>query len=221
MAFPEKRAEEARAELPALLTAAEHGRTTVVTRRGHPVAALVPMAALEAGRIPQQALLPFAGTGAGLWGGSRSDPVPSGLLGEWLADETLPSGLMLALDAAAITRFLDGHPQFVERLHPLFAAHAAGTLHFTISTLALTQVLRGPLGRMQPMLAARYRTVLSTWNVVPVDAAVAAHAAHLCGTLKMQVEAAMTAACAISAGAVALVSPELRYERLSGLLVLC
>jgi hypothetical protein len=44
-----KGSEEARNELPTLIEAAESGRTTVITRRGRPVAAL-------------------EGTGRGLWG---------------------------------------------------------------------------------------------------------------------------------------------------------
>jgi prevent-host-death family protein len=61
-----KGAEEARAELPSLLDAAERGETTLITRRGRPVAALVP-----SDRMPivsrQYSLLGAAGTGKGLW----------------------------------------------------------------------------------------------------------------------------------------------------------
>jgi prevent-host-death family protein len=39
-----KGAEEARNRLPELLDAAEHGETTIITRHGRPVAALVPIA---------------------------------------------------------------------------------------------------------------------------------------------------------------------------------
>ncbi|HUO66232.1 MAG TPA: type II toxin-antitoxin system prevent-host-death family antitoxin, partial [Gammaproteobacteria bacterium] len=52
--------------LPKLLEAAEAGHATVITRRGEPVAALVPADAYTAYR--QQSLLPIAGTGRGLWG---------------------------------------------------------------------------------------------------------------------------------------------------------
>jgi prevent-host-death family protein len=62
-----KGAEEARNQLPDLLEAAEQGRSTVITRHGRPVAALIPIAAFDAaGR--QQPLLPVAGSGRGLWG---------------------------------------------------------------------------------------------------------------------------------------------------------
>jgi len=60
-------AEEARNQLPELLDAAEKGQPTIITKRGKPVAALVPMGSLNSG-IRQQSLLPLAGSGRGLWG---------------------------------------------------------------------------------------------------------------------------------------------------------
>lgn len=62
-----KRAEEARNQLPDLLDAAEKGRSTVITRHGRPVAALVPFEAYGAA-LRQESLLPVAGSGRGLWG---------------------------------------------------------------------------------------------------------------------------------------------------------
>lgn len=62
-----KRAEEARNQLPNLLDAAEKGRSTVITRHGRPVAALVPFEAYGAA-VRQESLLPVAGSGRGLWG---------------------------------------------------------------------------------------------------------------------------------------------------------
>lgn len=47
-----KGAEEARAELPSLLDAAERGETTLITRRGRAVAALVPSDRLPAAFAP-------------------------------------------------------------------------------------------------------------------------------------------------------------------------
>jgi prevent-host-death family protein len=62
-----KGAEEARNRLPELLTAAEKGRSTVITRHGRPVAVLVPIAAYGA-LIGEQPLTPWQGSGRGLWG---------------------------------------------------------------------------------------------------------------------------------------------------------
>ncbi len=62
-----KGSEEARNELPTLLEDAEGGRATIITRRGRPVAALVPLEQYRTGRR-QKSLLPMEGSGRGLWG---------------------------------------------------------------------------------------------------------------------------------------------------------
>ena len=61
-----KGAEEARQQLPAILSAAESGRTTIITRHGRSVAAVVPASAVQR-RVPVS-LLALAGTGSGMWG---------------------------------------------------------------------------------------------------------------------------------------------------------
>ena len=62
-----KGAREARNQLPELLDAAEKGRSTIITRRGRPVAALVPIETYGAA-IWQPPLTPLKGSGRGLWG---------------------------------------------------------------------------------------------------------------------------------------------------------
>jgi prevent-host-death family protein len=62
-----KGAEEARNQLPELLRAAEKGQSTIITRRGRAIAALVPIEAYGAA-VHQRSLLPLAGSGRGLWG---------------------------------------------------------------------------------------------------------------------------------------------------------
>ncbi len=61
--------EEAQNQMPALLEAAEKGTTTIITRHGHPVAALVPLEQFSSGG-QQKAFLPLKGSGRGLWGKS-------------------------------------------------------------------------------------------------------------------------------------------------------
>jgi prevent-host-death family protein len=76
-----KGAEEARNQMPALLEAAEKGMSTIITRHGRPVAALVPLEHFSAkGR--QKPLLPLKGTGRGLWGKSSARTIRS-LRDEW------------------------------------------------------------------------------------------------------------------------------------------
>lgn len=62
-----KGAEEARNQLPELLTAAQRGQLTIITRHGKPVAVLMPPSAIPNGR-QQLSLLPLEGTGRGLYG---------------------------------------------------------------------------------------------------------------------------------------------------------
>jgi prevent-host-death family protein len=76
-----KGAEEARNQLPELLDAAEKGQSTLITRRGRPVAALVPIQAYEAA-IRQASLLPLAGSGRGLWGKNSTRTIRK-LRDEW------------------------------------------------------------------------------------------------------------------------------------------
>ena len=73
-------AEQARQELPAILAAAAAGRTTIITRHGRAVAAVVP--AEQARARKPASLQALAGSGRGLWG-SNSGKAIAGLRDEW------------------------------------------------------------------------------------------------------------------------------------------
>ncbi|MGH8676461.1 MAG: type II toxin-antitoxin system Phd/YefM family antitoxin [Burkholderiales bacterium] len=76
-----KGVQDARKELPALLAEAEKGRSTVITRHGRSIAAIVPVErALSAPR--QKSLLGLAGSGKGLWGKDSQKTLRS-LRNEW------------------------------------------------------------------------------------------------------------------------------------------
>jgi prevent-host-death family protein len=64
-----KGAEESRNRLSELLAAAEKGQSTIITKNGRPVAALVP---INACNLQQQPLTPLQGSGRGLWGKSST-----------------------------------------------------------------------------------------------------------------------------------------------------
>ena len=78
--FDRKGVEEARKSLPAILDAAARGRTTVITRHGNAVAAVVPAHAAAAAR--PASLLALAGSGKGLWGRSSAAAIAR-LREEW------------------------------------------------------------------------------------------------------------------------------------------
>ncbi|TAK42384.1 MAG: type II toxin-antitoxin system Phd/YefM family antitoxin [Betaproteobacteria bacterium] len=68
MSRPERKGvEDARKQLPALLAEAERGRSTIITRHGRSIAAIVPVGHI-AGGPRQKSLLGLAGSGKGLWG---------------------------------------------------------------------------------------------------------------------------------------------------------
>jgi antitoxin (DNA-binding transcriptional repressor) of toxin-antitoxin stability system len=77
-----KGAEQARQQLPAILAEAALGRTTLITRHGRTVAAVVPASAVNAAK--PASLLALAGTGKGLWGKDSTRAIDR-LRDEWLA----------------------------------------------------------------------------------------------------------------------------------------
>jgi prevent-host-death family protein len=67
MVAKRKGVEAARRELPGLLEDAQKGRSTIVTRHGRDIAAIVPADRVATMR-PQKPLTALAGSGKGLWG---------------------------------------------------------------------------------------------------------------------------------------------------------
>ncbi len=59
--------EETRQQLPSLLEGAHAGQAVIITKRGKPYAALVPIEALPDAR-PRPSVVALRGSGAGLWG---------------------------------------------------------------------------------------------------------------------------------------------------------
>jgi prevent-host-death family protein len=76
--------EAARQNLPGILERAAKGETTVVTKRGRPVAAVVPFDAdtRPGGRGPS--LLSLRGSGRGLWGKDPAKTIARGRK-EWVS----------------------------------------------------------------------------------------------------------------------------------------
>jgi prevent-host-death family protein len=82
MAKPQRKGvQDARNQLPSLLADAAKGRSTIITRHGRSIAAIVPVDGLE-GRARQRPLTPLAGSGRGLWGASSARTIRR-LRDEW------------------------------------------------------------------------------------------------------------------------------------------
>ena len=75
-----KGAEEARQQLPSILAAAAAGRSTIITRHGREVAAVVPATSVKP--LKPMPLMALAGSGRGLWG-KRSAQTIARLRDEW------------------------------------------------------------------------------------------------------------------------------------------
>jgi prevent-host-death family protein len=60
-------AEAARKKFPSLIEQAHHGKATIVTKRGRPYAAIVPVTDAPSGQ-GQLDIQSFRGSGRGLWG---------------------------------------------------------------------------------------------------------------------------------------------------------
>lgn len=132
----------------------------------------------------------------------------------------LPDRALLLVDTAPIVYVLEGHPVLGERFGPLFDAHAAGRFRFAVTTVAIAEVLTGPLMRGEEGLVARYRGVLQSWQVVPLDADIAEGSARLRASSRLKFPDAVQAASALAINADALVTHDRDFGRVRGLNVI-
>jgi predicted nucleic acid-binding protein len=132
----------------------------------------------------------------------------------------LSSGSLVLVDSAPIIYVLEGHRSLARRFGPLFDRHAAGEVSFAVTTLAIAEVLAGPLMHGDEALAARYRSVLESWYVVELSTDIAERAARLRARMKLKLADAVQAASAIAVNADALVTHDRDFARLTALRVL-
>jgi predicted nucleic acid-binding protein len=139
---------------------------------------------------------------------------------EPLSLEELPEDALLLIDSAPIIYVLEAHPKFAPRFRPLFEAHAAGRLRFAVTTIAVAEVLTGPLQAGDEALARRYRAILGSWRPVPLDLDIAEGAARLRASLRLRLTDAVQAASALAINANALVTHDRDFSRLTALRVI-
>jgi predicted nucleic acid-binding protein len=132
----------------------------------------------------------------------------------------LPEHALVLLDSAPIVYWFDGHPTLSARFEPLFEAHAAGRVRFTITSVTIAEVLAGPFKARDEALARRYKAVLQSWDVIALDADIAESAARLRATLGFKLADAIQAASALSANADALVTHDRDFGRLGAIRVI-
>jgi len=132
----------------------------------------------------------------------------------------LPVGALVLVDSAPIIYLLEYHPRFAARFRPVFERQAAGEIVFAVTTIAMAEVLAGPLGVGQEVLAKRYRNVMESWQVVELSADIAESAARLRGSLKLKLADAVQVASALAIGADALLTHDRDFSAVKALRVL-
>jgi predicted nucleic acid-binding protein len=132
----------------------------------------------------------------------------------------LAEGDRVVVDSAPLIYLLDDHPTYAPRFVGLFEAHEAGQLEIAVSTIALAEVLAGPLRHKQDALAKRYEKAIAAFDLVPVTQEVAVTAARLRASTGLRLPDAIQAATALECGAAALVTHDRDFSRLQGLRVL-
>ena len=139
---------------------------------------------------------------------------------EPLSVDDLPDGALLLMDSSPIIYALEQHPELAIRLMPLFEAQAVGRLNFAVTTVAITEVLTGPLRNGDEALARRYHTILESWQVVSLDVAIAESAARLRASFGLKLPDAVQAASALAVNANALVTLVRDFSRVRSLRVI-
>ena len=189
---------EARKRFPELLDRAHGGEETLISRHGHPVAALI-----------------------GLKGSGRAcgpDPLPPSQPWPIQPLESSPSqalGSAVAVDATVLIPYLRGDASS-RHSEPLIAAIAAGRWRGVLSMATLMTLMEGPLRLGDEALAARYEAVFSdptAWTLVSITPQVALAAARLQRPgphIAMAPEVALELASALQGSATAMISRDPR-----------
>ena len=126
----------------------------------------------------------------------------------------------MLVDSAPIIYFLEGHRTFGPRFKPIFEAHEAGEVRFAVTTITIAEVMTGPFQAVGEALARRYRAILGSWQVVPLDIEIAESAARLRASLRLKLADAVQAASALSINAAALVTHDKDFSRVHSLRVI-
>ena len=134
--------------------------------------------------------------------------------------ESLPEDALLMVNSAPIIYMLEGHPAFMPRFRPLFDAHAAGRLRFAVTTLAIAEVLIGPL-KVGDEASRGVIAPSSNHGGLSLSTAPLRKAPHeLRASFKLKLADAVQAASALAVDAAALVTHDRDFSRIRSLRII-
>jgi predicted nucleic acid-binding protein len=140
-----------------------------------------------------------------------------------LLGTSLEEGARVAVDSAPIIHFLEEHPRFAPRFAPLFEAAARGDCSIVVSTVTLAEVVAGPIGAGNEVLAAQYHRALKespNWRLVALSDEIAFLAARIRVTRGLRLPDAIQVATAVTEGCVALVTQDVDFRKVKEIKVL-
>jgi predicted nucleic acid-binding protein len=129
----------------------------------------------------------------------------------------------VALDTAIFIYFVERHPEYVERVRPLFQKADSGDLELVTSALTLLEVLVVPYRVGDIPLAERYEAILTRGRglrMVEIDRAQIRTAAQLRAMCGVRTPDALQLAAALSACCTAFVTNDRRLPTLPGLRII-
>ena len=132
----------------------------------------------------------------------------------------LPEGALVLVDSAPIIYIIEDHATLATRFEPLFRAHASGALRIAVSTIAIAEVLVGPLRSGNRALERRCNAVLLKWRSVPLSVEIAQSAARIHAATNLKLADAVQAASALAIGADALVTHDRDFSRVKDLRII-
>jgi predicted nucleic acid-binding protein len=132
----------------------------------------------------------------------------------------LPENALLLIDTSPIIYVLEDHPTHKARFQPLFEAQTQGRVRFATTTIALAEVMAGPLKRADEAGARHCRTIIETWRIIALDNDIAESAARLRASLRLRLPDAIQAASALAINADALVTHNRDFSRVRSLRVI-
>lgn len=129
----------------------------------------------------------------------------------------IPEQALLLLDSAPVIYVLENHSRLAPHFRPLFELQDTGRVRFAIATVAVAEILAGPLKKGDEPLARHYLSVFRSWLVVDLNCDIAESAARLRASLGLKLVDAVQVASAISVNAFALVTHDRDMSRVGTL----